>query len=182
MVDKVTGTPIPDFETITFGAGCFWCLDAVARRVDGFVSSVVGYAGGVGSAPDYHSLHSSGSKRGWVEAVKLTYDQNILSRGEVMELFFKSHDPTTPNQDGANFGPEYHSTIFYENEDQRLAAEKMIAMLSEDLGVKVVTTVRPWVSFVEAESEHQDYYDQNPRSRYCQIVIHPKLKKLDLLS
>jgi len=170
-----------DVEVITLGAGCFWCLDAAARRIKGFISSTVGYAGGTGPAPTYWELHSTGSDAGWIEAVQLVFDTRLISIAQVIDLFFQSHDPTTPNQDGANYGPEYHSTIFYNTEDQKAIAENMIQVWSSRLNQPVVTSLVPFSTFVRAESEHQDFYNQNPRSAYCRVIIAPKLKKLDLL-
>jgi len=168
-------------ESATFGAGCFWCLDAVARRIAGITSSVVGYAGGEGPPPTYQDIHYSDRARGFIEAVRLTFDPSVISYDDIVDLFFQSHDPTTPNQDGANYGPAYHSTIFYESDVQRDTAKQAIEALSAKLGKQVVTTLRPFTVFYEAENEHQNFFDRNPRSAYCRVIIEPKLKKLDLL-
>jgi peptide-methionine (S)-S-oxide reductase len=171
-----------NLETITLGAGCFWCLDAIARRTDGIESSVVGYAGGgiSGTAPSYYSMHygKPGDSQ-YVESVQLTFDPDIISLREILDMFFQSHDPTTPNQDGANFGPEYHSTIFYRTEEQKEIALSEIRELSDRLGKPVVTSVRPLDRFYEGESEHQDFYTQNRDVPYCRVIITPKLKKLN---
>lgn len=167
-------------EKITFGAGCFWCLDAVARRVPGILSSVVGYAGGTGVAPDYRSLHTWGASAGWVEGVQLTFDPEIIGLSEVMGLFFQSHDPTTPNRDGANYGSEYHSTIFYVDEQQKHVADDVAGVLQKTLTRPIATTIKPFTTFVEAEREHQDFYTANPQSGYCRVIIAPKLRKLGL--
>jgi peptide-methionine (S)-S-oxide reductase len=166
-------------ETITLGAGCFWCLDAVARRIPGIVSSTVGYAGGEPPAPSYEELHFLGS-RGYVEAVQIVFDPAVITLESVLDLFFSSHDPTTPNQDGANLGTAYHSTIFHHSEAQLQMAEKVIAELSARLGRPVVTTLREYTTFFPAEPEHQDFYNQNPTNGYCRVVIRPKLKKLNI--
>jgi peptide-methionine (S)-S-oxide reductase len=167
-------------ETITLGAGGFWCLDAVARRIDGIVSSTVGYAGGEPPAPSYEELHYIGS-RGYVEAVQIVFDPTVIPLESVLGLFFQSHDPTTPNQDGANLGPAYHSTIFYRNAEQREMAEKVIAELSAILVRPVVTTLREYTTFFQAEPEHQDFYNRNSTNGYCRVVILPKLKKLNIV-
>lgn len=167
-------------DRITFGAGCFWCLDAVARRIPGVLSSTVGYAGGSGPEPTYESLHSGGGQSGWVEGVQIVYDPDILSLKDVIDLFFQSHDPTTPNQDGANFGPEYHSTIFYKDHTQKQAAEEVIHELQARLSRPIVTTLKPFTTFVVGENEHQDFYNKHPRAGYCRVIIAPKLKKLGL--
>jgi peptide-methionine (S)-S-oxide reductase len=167
-------------ETITLGAGCFWCLDAIARRISGFTSSIVGYAGDGGPQPTYRTLHSGANQGNWVEAVQLSYDADELTLDDVLELFFLSHDPTTPNQDGANFGSEYHSTIFYTDDEQRERAQEFIRAWQAKLDKPIVTTLRPLGAFYEGEPEHQDFYNQNSGAPYCRLVIHPKLAKLGL--
>jgi peptide-methionine (S)-S-oxide reductase len=164
-------------EVTTLGAGCFWCLDAVARRTDGFLSSVVGYGGGPPPAPTYYNLHQRGGS-GFVEGVQLTFDPSVIDFRIVLDLFFQSHDPTTPNRDGANRGPEYHSTIFFHSEEQRRIAEDVIAEQEARLGQRVVTAVRPFTTFFPAEPEHQDFYNANPGHPYCRVIIVPKLEKV----
>lgn len=163
-------------EIATFGAGCFWCLDAVARRITGVLASEVGYAGGAGAAPDYWTVHR-GDAPGFIEAVQITFASTLLSFVDLLDLFFQAHDPTTPNQDGANFGPEYHSTIFYHSEPQRRLAENGIHALEGRLGRPVVTTLKPYTTFYSAEPEHQDFYNSNPAHSYCRHIIVPKLRK-----
>lgn len=168
-------------EVATFGAGCFWCLDAVARRIPGIYSSVTGYAGGAGPAPTYYDIHysaASGSK--FIEGVQLKFDPSQIAYDEILDLFFQSHDPTTPNQDGANVGPEYHSTIYYHGESQRMAASMAARQLSVKLGKPVITSILPFTTFYDAEPEHQNFYSENQRNPYCRIVIIPKLRKLGL--
>lgn len=167
-------------NSITFGAGCFWCLDAIARRTPGILASTVGYAGGSGRPPTYESLHYGGARNGWVEAVQLSFDPQIITLREVIELFFQSHDPTTPNQDGANYGPEYHSTIFYKDHFQHEDAKAVIADLQKTLARTIVTTLKPFTSFAIAEQEHQDFYNNYPTLGYCRVIIRPKLLKLGL--
>jgi peptide-methionine (S)-S-oxide reductase len=168
-------------EVITLGAGCFWCLDAAARRTPGIVLSSVGYAGGSGAAPSEHDLHEARvAHSGWVEAVNLHFDPERIPIQEILDLFFAMHDPTTANQDGANFGPAYHSTIFYRSDQQRKAAEESVICVTLRLGKPVVTSLLPFRSFVEAEAEHQNYYNAYPRASYCNVVIRPKLKKLGI--
>jgi peptide-methionine (S)-S-oxide reductase len=171
-----------ELETITLGAGCFWCLDAVARRTDGIVSSVVGYAGAraSGPPPNYDSLHYSGSgSEAYVEAVQITFDRKIISLEDILSLFFQSHDPTTANRDGANVGPEYHSTIFYHTDEQRDAALSAIEAWTKKLGKPVITTVKPFDHFYVGETEHQDFYNSYAWHPYCRVVILPKLRKLN---
>ncbi|HEV2889183.1 MAG TPA: peptide-methionine (S)-S-oxide reductase MsrA [Frankiaceae bacterium] len=168
-------------EVITLGAGCFWCLDAAARRTTGILSSRVGYAGGTGRPPSYYELHDMRfADSGWIEAVEIEFDRECITFEDVLDLFFAMHDPTTPNQDGANFGPAYHSTIFYRSEQQREASESVVRRLAANLNTRVVTSIIPYSSFHEAEPEHQDYYAANPRAGYCSMIIRPKLRKLGL--
>lgn len=166
-------------EVITLGAGCFWCFDAIARRTAGILSSVVGYAGGDGPPPTYYDLHYSAHKGdGFVEAVQISFNPAVISLAEVLDLFFQSHDPTTPNRDGANHGPEYHSTVFYHDEAQKSVAEQEAQLLSARLGRPVTTSIRPFTTFHEGEPEHQDFYARNPDLPYCRVIISPKLRKL----
>jgi peptide-methionine (S)-S-oxide reductase len=167
-------------ERITFGAGCFWCLDAIARRIPGIASSTVGYAGGTGPAPSYEALHYGGAANAWIEGVELEFDAAVITLEQVMELFFQSHDPTTPNQDGANFGPAYHSTIFYRDVAQKQTALSVLKELQPKLRRPIVTTIKPFTTFVAAESEHQDFFNRNRNSGYCRIIIAPKIHKLGL--
>lgn len=175
--DKNSPADPAGLETATLGAGCFWCLDALARRTAGIVSSVVGYGGGPGPAPRYEDLHRPGGPI-YVETVQLTFDTGVIEYRGVLELFFRSHDSTTPNQDGANHGPEYHSTIFYHSESQRKIASSAIAEVEARLRKPVITALRPFTTFFPAETEHQDFYNANPGHPYCTYIIEPKLKKL----
>jgi peptide-methionine (S)-S-oxide reductase len=167
-----------NLELATFGAGCFWCLDAIARLTPGITSSVVGYAGGPGPAPTYEELHRSGGE--YIEAIQLTFNTGQLDYRGVLDLFFHSHDPTTPNQDGANYGPEYNSTIFFHSDIQRKIAHAVAREEEVELERPVITEIRPFTTFFPAESEHQDFFNSNPRHPYCTFVIRPKLKRLGM--
>lgn len=170
-----------EVETITLGAGCFWCLDAIARRIEGITSSRVGYAGdNKGYRPTYFNLHESDLPGNFVEAVELKFRPELITLEDVLNLFFQSHDPTTPNQDGANFGPEYHSTIFYQDDDQKKRSLAYIEDLQKKFARKIVTSLRLRDVFYEAEPEHQDFYRNNTHVPYCRIIILPKLRKLGL--
>lgn len=163
-------------EVATLGAGCFWCLDAIARRTPGIVSSVVGYGGGPPPAPTYEDLHRDDSP--YVETVQLTFEPETISFRAVLDLFFRSHDPTTPNRDGANRGPSYHSTIFYHSTEQRQIAEAAISHYEALLGRPVITSLRTFTTFFPAEPEHQDFFNENPTHPYCTFVVIPKLRKV----
>lgn len=153
--------------------------------MEGVHSSTTGYAGGSGPAPTYWDLHRSSvlhrrskSGRGWVEAVQLEYDPEVIRYRDLVDLMFKTQDPTSPNRDGANVGPEYHSTIYYHSDDQKRVATEAIREWSDMLGRAVVTSVVNFASFYPAEPEHQDFYGSNPTHPYCQYVIVPKLNKV----
>jgi peptide-methionine (S)-S-oxide reductase len=155
------------------GGGCFWCIEAVFTRIEGIVSAVSGYAGGNVENPTYRQV-STGTT-GHAEVVKLTYDPDLISYGEILDIFWQAHDPTTLNRQGADIGTQYRSIILYENEEEREAAEKSRAKISN-----AVTEIVPLEVFYEAEDYHQDYYKQNTSAGYCRLVITPKLKKLGL--
>ncbi|RKT53864.1 peptide-methionine (S)-S-oxide reductase MsrA [Saccharothrix australiensis] len=173
-------TPAGELETLTLGAGCFWCLDAAARRTPGVVSSVTGFAGDHGPAPSEDDYRRGLNPQNFVEAVQVTYRPSEITFDDMMELFFASHDPTTPNRDGANIGDLYHSTLFYTSAEQRLQMSEYMDKLQARMDRKLVTSLRPFEVFYAAEEEHQDYYNRNRATPYCRVVIVPKLRKLGL--
>jgi peptide-methionine (S)-S-oxide reductase len=163
----------------TFGGGCFWCVEAVFERLEGVKSVTSGYAGGHVKNPTYRQV-SSGTT-GHAEVIQLTYDPSVISFEKILEVHFKTHDPTTMNRQGADVGPQYRSIILYHNEEQKEIAKKVINKLN-DAGIwddPIVTQVEPLDHFYEAEDYHQDYYDNNRSQPYCQFVIGPKLQKLE---
>ena len=164
-------------ETATLGGGCFWCLEAVYKDLKGVERVVSGYAGGQDENPTYEKV--CGGRTGHAEVVQVTYDQAVISYRDLLDVFFTIHDPTTPNQQGADIGPQYRSIILYHSPEQKAEAERKIAEQREK-GVwdaPIVTQVVPLEKFWPGEDYHQDYYEQNPRQRYCQIVIAPKVAK-----
>lgn len=165
-------------ETIYLAGGCFWCTEAVFSSLSGVNSVVSGYMGGAspdgGQTPTYGEV-SSGST-GHAETIKIDFDPSVIKLEDILEVFFDSHDPTTLNRQGTDVGTQYRSAIFYTNENQKKMAEDLINKLSENK--KIVTELKPAGEFFQAEDYHQDYYKNNPESRYCQIVISPKLEKL----
>jgi peptide-methionine (S)-S-oxide reductase len=168
-------------ETLTVGPGCFWSFDAVARRTPGITSSVAGFAGDHGPPPNYEAYQRYGlNPQKFVEAVQLTFRPDEISFEEVLLLFFQSHDPTTPNQSGADRGSVYHSTIFYAGEEQRARSEKVMDQVRQQLGRDIVTDLRPYEQFFEADADQQDFYNKNRSERYCRAVIAPKLRTLGL--
>ena len=166
-----------DHETATLGGGCFWCLEAVYKDLKGVERVVSGYAGGQALNPTYEQV--CGGRTGHAEVVQITFDPAAVSYRDLLDVFFTIHDPTTPDQQGADIGPQYRSIILYHSPEQKADAERAIAEQAEK-GVwdaPIVTEVVPLATFYPGEEYHQDYYERNPRQRYCQIVIAPKVAK-----
>ena len=158
-----------------FGGGCFWCLDAVFRRVKGVKNVIVGYAGGRRPNPTYEQVCTGVS--GHAEVIEIEYDEKIISYDELLDIFFKIHDPTQLNRQGNDIGTQYRSIILYTNETQKQKAVKK----TEDLkskGIKVVTEIKPLEVFYKAEEYHQNYFEKNPTNPYCVYIISPKIAKL----
>ncbi len=170
-----TFTSMESKQTAVFGGGCFWCTEAVFGELKGVISVMPGYAGGETKNPTYEQV-SSGTT-GHAEVIKIEYDPEKISYEDLLTVFFATHNPTTPNQQGADVGTQYRSTVFYTTEEQKKDAEKIIAKLNES-GPKVVTEVKPLEMFYEAEEYHKKYYERNTDAPYCQVVINPKLDKL----
>lgn len=164
--------------TAVFGGGCFWCTEAVFKMMKGVSSVLPGYAGGTVANPTYEQV-SSGTT-GHAECVKVEYDPAETRYIDLLRVFFGSHDPTTINRQGADVGPQYRSIIFYTTAEQKAAAELMIAdiNLSSDKGPKVVTELEPLTEFYPAENYHKDYFERNTGNSFCQLVINPKLEKV----
>jgi peptide-methionine (S)-S-oxide reductase len=163
-------------ERITFGGGCFWCIEAVFARLDGVKSAVSGYAGGKVANPTYRQV--CGGDTGHAEVVQIAFDPSQTSFEKMLEVFWAAHDPTTLNRQGGDVGTQYRSVIFYENEQQKAAAEKSKAAAQKDFSAPIVTEIVPLQKFYPAEDYHQDYFELNGREPYCQVVIAPKLRKL----
>jgi peptide-methionine (S)-S-oxide reductase len=164
-------------EIATLAGGCFWCLDAVFREVDGVRKVVSGYTGGTTADPTYEQVSSGAT--GHAEAVQVTFDPAKISYREVLEIFFSVHDPTTPNRQGADMGTQYRSAIFYHSEQQKAVAEGIITELNKSHVWKnsIVTQVVALDKFHSAEDYHQNYFSRHPGQGYCQIVISPKVNK-----
>jgi peptide-methionine (S)-S-oxide reductase len=167
-------------EVATLGGGCFWCIEAVFERTDGVVSAVSGYAGGKTANPTYEEVCTG--RTGHAEVVQVTFDPARISYEAVLGIFFKAHDPTTLNRQGADVGTQYRSVIFTHGDEQRKTAERVMAGLkrSRTYADPIVTEVKPLEAFYPAEGYHQDYYENNSAAGYCTYVIAPKLKKLEL--
>lgn len=164
-------------EVATLAGGCFWCIEAVFREVDGVESVVSGYTGGTAVNPTYQQV--CGDKTGHAEAVRVTFDPAKISYREILEIFFSVHDPTTLNRQGADTGTQYRSAIFYHNEQQKAIAEELIGELNKaGLWKKpIVTQIVHLNKFYSAEDYHREYFSRHPEQAYCQMVISPKVNK-----
>jgi peptide-methionine (S)-S-oxide reductase len=165
-------------ETIVFGGGCFWCTEAIFKTLKGVLSVEPGYAGGTVPNPTYEQICTGTT--GHAEVIKVDYDPEKIKVRDLMTVFFATHDPTTLDRQGNDVGTQYRSVIFYSNENQKSEAERMIAEIdaSSSEGGPVVTQVEPLVQFYPAEEYHKDYFARNPEKAYCQIVINPKVHKV----
>jgi peptide-methionine (S)-S-oxide reductase len=175
---SVTEKNNEQLETAIIGGGCFWCTEAVFEKVDGVKEAISGYAGGKNPNPTYKEICTG--LTGHAEVIKILFDPAKISFREILEIFGDAHDPTTLNRQGADVGTQYRSTIMYLNDSQKQAAEKWKIQLNAKLQDPVVTEIVPAPKFYEAEKYHQDYYEKNPNQGYCNFVIRPKLKKLNL--
>lgn len=165
-------------ETATFGGGCFWCMEAVYEQLTGVVSVTSGYMGGTVTSPTYKQVCSGDT--GHAEVIQVRYDPAKIAYETLLGWFWKSHDPTSLNRQGADVGTQYRSVIFYHSEAQRAVAEKSRQAMGRALEDPVVTEIVAATEFYKAEDYHQDYYRQNSGQGYCRMIIAPKLKKLGL--
>ena len=164
-------------ETAVIGGGCFWCVEAVYERVNGVLSVESGYAGGDIPNPSYEQVCNGTT--GHAEVVKITFDPAIISFSEIIDIFWKAHDPTTLNRQGADRGTQYRSIILYEDEAQKRQAEESLKRAQPLFDRPIVTEIKELAVFYSAEDYHQDYYERNPYGGYCRVVITPKLNKLE---
>ena len=163
-------------EKIVFGGGCFWCVEAVFTRLKGVISVRPGYAGGTIADPTYEQV--SGGKTGHAEVIEVEYDPSQLDFGDLLTVFFVTHDPTTLNRQGHDIGTQYRSAIFYLTEGQKREAEKFKAILQHESSQEIVTEISKLIEFYPAEDYHKNYYAKNQEAAYCQLVIAPKIKTL----
>lgn len=164
-------------EVATLGAGCFWCVEAIYQRLEGVEKVESGYSGGTVKNPTYEQVCTG--RTGHAEVIQVTFDPAKLSYKELLEVFFKTHDPTTLNKQGADVGTQYRSAIFYHSFEQKNIAEQVkketdAAKIWDD---PIVTEIAPFGTFYKAEEYHQNYYNQNANQPYCMMVINPKLSK-----
>ena len=167
-----------ELQLATLGGGCFWCLEAVFQRLRGVEEVVSGYSGGAVPNPSYEQV--CGGNTGHAEVVRVTFDAQVISYRDILEVFFDIHDPTTLNRQGADVGPQYRSVIFYHDVEQKRIAEQMMDDLNRagTYDGPIVTEVVPIEDFYVAEGYHQGYFDRNPRQPYCRAVVAPKVAKL----
>ncbi|MCP4891682.1 MAG: peptide-methionine (S)-S-oxide reductase MsrA [Planctomycetaceae bacterium] len=168
-----------DEAVATFAGGCFWCTEAVFERMEGVKDVVSGYIGGHVPNPTYEQV--CGKKTGHAEAVEIVFDPNKTTYEELLKVFFKTHDPTTKNRQGADVGPQYRSAIFFHSDEQKERAKKFIEKLnaSGEYRRPVVTTLENATKFYVAEEYHQDYFRLNPYAPYCQAVVKNKVRKFN---
>ena len=166
-------------DTATLGAGCFWCVEAVFQQVEGVLKVTSGYSGGHVINPTYEQVCAKNT--GHVEVTQVVYDPEKISFDELLEIFWKTHDPTTPDQQGNDRGPQYRSAIFYHDAIQKAKAEdyKKKLAASGAWDQPIVTTVEPLKNFYKAEDYHQDYFNNNSDQMYCRYVIQPKIEKFE---
>lgn len=163
-------------ETAVFGGGCFWCTEAVFEMLKGVESVLPGYAGGTSSHPTYEDV--SGGATGHAEVIRIEFNPEVITYEDLLTVFFATHDPTTPNRQGNDVGTQYRSAIFYTTPEQKKKAKEYIARFGGENGNPVITEVNPLVTFYEAEDYHKNYFERNPEKGYCQLVIYPKVEKV----
>lgn len=161
--------------TYTLAGGCFWCLDAIYRRLKGVSKVVSGYSGGDLPYPSYDQV--SMGTTGHAEAVEITFDESIVPADTILDIFFLIHDPTTLNRQGNDIGTQYRSAMFYNDDAQKDAFETALDRAKKHWGDRIVTQISRLSEFYPAENYHQDYFNKNPDSGYCSIVIEPKIVK-----
>lgn len=167
-----------NLQTATLAGGCFWCTEAIFKRLKGVISIMPGYAGGTKPHPTYQEVCEGNT--GHAEAIQITFDPTIISFDKILEVFFHLHDPTTLNRQGNDTGTQYRSAIFYHSQEQKTVAEKVKKEI-EQSGMytnAIVTEITPFTNFYEAENYHRDYFAKNSFAPYCQYVIDPKIQKL----
>ena len=165
-------------EIATLAGGCFWCIEAIYREVEGIKQAVSGYTGGITTDPTYDDVCSG--RTGHAEAVQVTFDPTVITYREILEIFFSVHDPTTLDRQGADMGTQYRSAIFYHDERQRAIADSLMKEMEEShvWTEPIVTEVVPLGEFYRAEEYHREYFIRNPGQAYCRTVVSPKMGKL----
>ena len=170
-----------NYETATLAGGCFWCIEAAFKELNGVVEATSGYAGGNVEDPSYEAVCRGTT--GHAEAVQVVYEPDVLAYEDLLEVFFTIHDPTTKDRQGPDVGSQYRSAVYYHDEDQRETVERFVAELDSGSfesyeNDEIVTEIEPLERFWEAEEYHQDYYEKNPADRYCQFHAEHKVRKV----
>ncbi len=165
-------------ENIILGGGCFWCTEAIFISLKGVHEAIPGYSGGTTENPSYNEICTG--KTGHAEVVKITYDPETISTEGILEIFFRTHDPTSLNRQGADVGTQYRSIIIYMNENQKRSALEIISEMEREkvYDKPIVTSVENYMNFYPAEEYHRRYFEKNPEQGYCRFVIAPKMEKL----
>ncbi|KAB1185086.1 MULTISPECIES: peptide-methionine (S)-S-oxide reductase MsrA [Haloferax] len=163
-------------KSATFGGGCFWCIEAAFKELDGISSVTSGYAGGSVENPTYEQVCSGNT--GHAEVIQVEYDPAVVGYDELLEVFFAVHDPTQLNRQGPDVGTQYRSIVLYHDDDQQRQAAAYIEALDESYDDDVVTELEPLETFYEAETYHQDYFEKNPNDAYCRFHASPKIEKV----
>ena len=166
-------------EKATFGAGCYWCSEAIFQRIRGVENVISGFMGGAVADPTYEAVCQGTT--GHAEVIQFEFDPHVVSFAELLEVFWKTHDPTTLNRQGADVGTQYRSVVFFHSNLQQETAEKYKQRLNDEnvFGKPVVTEISPTSTFYAAKTAHQNYYNDNPAQNYCSYVIRPKVEKLE---
>ena len=165
-------------QTATLGGGCFWCIDAVFRQIQGVTAVISGFSGGLEENPSYE-LACSG-QTGHIEVVEIQFDANQISYQEILAIFFAAHDPTQTDGQGYDIGPQYMSVVFYHNQEQQQICQQLIEQMNQDgiYDAPIITTIRPAMPFYSAPQGHQNFYQLRRGVPYCQVIIYPKLEKI----
>jgi len=175
--NKIDTMQNKNLKEVTFGAGCFWCIEAVFEELKGVVSVESGYSGGAVLNPTYTQICTGTT--GHAEVARITYDADVISFKELLEVFWQTHDPTTLNRQGNDVGTQYRSAIFYHDASQKEQAEHYKNELNKSgaFSKAIVTEISPLINYYKAENYHQNYYSLNPNQGYCQYIIAPKMEK-----
>lgn len=178
MCHNQTNIDLKQVEVTTLGGGCFWCTEAVFSEITGVVNIEPGYSGGEIANPTYEKVSTGTTKH--AEVVQVTFNPNIVTFKEILNVFFSIHDPTALNRQGVDVGTQYRSVIFYHTGEQKATAQKLIEELynAKVYDAPIVTQVKPFKAFFKAEDYHKDYFKQNPEKPYCKLFIVPKIAKL----
>ncbi|WP_373520780.1 peptide-methionine (S)-S-oxide reductase MsrA [Aquiflexum sp.] len=173
-----TSVQVPEgFDVATLGGGCFWCTEAIYQDLKGVERVESGYSGGHVDKPTYKQVTSATT--GHAEVIQVLFDPTVITYGEILEIFWSTHDPTTLNRQGNDVGPQYRSAVFFHSEDQKNEAEFYVKRLAESgaFNRPIVTEITPFSNFYVAENYHQNYFNDNGMQPYCQFVIRPKVDK-----